>query len=555
LDAVKGGGPSFRDRMRLSRESYLVNQSRKTIRNDKNEFTILEGGEFEDREGVYTPDQIKKLIQCKKNSKKYKKVEERVLSELSEVIIPTGASYKSIEKAISTIYMSGDKLDYQKNLRRAHFERYYLKKGRTHLHGPEISTTPWLIRDTNIGQYAIPYMYTDTHHSNESIWNVVEFDLPPQFSFFEGLNDWENLMRSSGSVPGKPYKNTCLRFETKARGTWSRQETELSALTYFYDMFPYAYIFGGEKVLEAIIRGNSGDRKMEKIIKTEPLRIDPPQLEIDSQHIPFELEGELIVLTVERLIEVLTFYRNPEKEYPWGGCSSHARFLTHLIYSEIGKHRDMDIVEFIKSSSIEELTREVLTVEPTKPTGQGLADEEIYYYYASDSQRELIEKKLYLTKERKAYIDSCRMFGMREMFLDNLLSGIDHEVANAMHFEELQKDKEILERMSLTYGTVVEKKTILDFDKDLGELEDDPFGGLFADDEMELEPIVENLNRAIDSNEEIFQTEFSVWNNYGKDPIEPVKRIWDPGGSTNSLVPGKKRLPGVRLGDLEDDSS
>jgi len=494
---------------------------------------------------AYTAKEVKKLIASKKAAKAYEKGKIKPLKDsIDQAFIGGSRDYDIVIENVRSIYLSGDNLGATKLLKKKHFERYMEKYEDEHLINPSYDWEPPKLSDEiTFGSFAIPKVYRIGWYDSQAETSVVSFDLPQQFIYSGNMDRLINLSRWSGYSKDRPYKCEELNFIRQVNSYWNRNMSEREILEYIFDLFPYAVRFGNENWIQSVIDCNRGTQKLWGL-KTNPYSIRGSEhIMLSSKCIPFEIEGKLYTIDLNRYMEILELYRTREY-YDIGGCDDNRLFILHLIYSEELDKTDQEIKDFLLSDDsptkvglgeIEEIVSQV------PRNNIGFTDEELYYYYASESQRLELRKILPLSEKEFEKIRFMSEYNYRELFLGMMEIDINRSETIENWKNTKEHEDSVLNKLSDRYGIRVSTK-LEEYSMETGEL-DLPEGGLdfFFEDE-EIYPDLETIApERIDRSETVFEVDFATWNTFGADPLDPVHRVWDPGGESRLQDPGREK--------------
>jgi hypothetical protein len=487
----------------------------------------------------------KYLSKSKEAKNKYKENQvKRDFEFISDTFAAGTVEADALRKYIEELNYSGNlKNPVERSIREKHLEDYYLRcYNSTFGKRFRFNAPKWTMKAEN---HAIPKVYRTCGLLNpEEFPNHVEVDLPRNFYFSLGEKDWwSNLLIKSNLKIGVEYNWDILESDTQAFGFFPPTWDELDMLRYLYDMWPYAAVFARANWTQAILYSNRNPRSyLTGIGEVKPLEIpNAEHIHISSECIPFEYEGIQFVTNVERLYEVIKMYRRPKEAYAIGGSESHDAVLIHLIYSR--EQTDEDICRFLKSTknykdlfkvNIEERIQFEKEVQRRDES-----ELDVYLYYASTSQREMIKEKLNLSAQTIENAVTAETFGMRTAWYRfGLTAGRRENLSEELENFNRNEDV-ILADASHKYGIEV-KRTLTTLEvnsNELPELEDEPFGDLFgnfdnednseSNDSDTDDPFIVSIEEVLPSH----RTREEDYLGDRRDTTRAATRTWDPGGS------------------------
>jgi hypothetical protein len=489
--------------------------------------------------------ELKILTKARKNAGEYKvhRVDPNKL-QMQDTYKNAGGciEFQELEHALDDIYMSGTKSDRCKNnLIKKMYENNYL-----HIYQKKVEERKRLeleyklpiIDDATMYNVAAPKLYAEYRVSTYDLVGVG-FSLTPNWTYTGDIDSHINLLRTSGYIPEIPYKHKWLEGDVSAYSSVNlRFNNELEALTYVYDMMPYAMRFGKTRWLSALLALNQGGASVvgwRKELRPMKLR-GSEHIDLSSRNIPFEIEGHLIITNVERLLELTNMFRSGKPEhYNYGDCDSPKKVLLMLLLTHLGISEDHS-KEICTDENIVELIELIRNVKKAgareKATAEGREDKpsEVAYYYASTSDREKMLRDELISEEMAQIMNMSAELGMRTMFYRNVLDLTEREDSSrALEIFE-EREKRILDEFNIKYGyNIVNKLQEYDpFAENVNALDDDEEGGLFDMFGEEQEsydlPIDDDVG-----GDPIFTEEQTQWIKRSGIPEGAGIRVWDPG--------------------------
>jgi len=487
--------------------------------------------------------EIKLLSKSKKNLKDY--VKNRIepnKDKMQEVFGKGGGSleFKDLENQIVSIYESSSKANkFKNNLIKKMYENNYIYNfSRKMIEIGEICFNYKLpILDDDMCYTPVaPKLYA-VYEITTKDYVGVGFSLTPNWSYSGSLDSYDNLLRASGYIPEVAYRHRWLEADLGAYTSCNlRFNNELEALTYIYDHMPYAARFGKKKWLNSLLLLNrSGGTVIGWRPELRPMRLRGSEhITLSSRCIPFEIEGHLIVITVERLIEITRWFRlGRDHEYNYGDCDSPKKVLLAILLSHAG-FSDDHLKEVIEA---EDVTTLVKIIRGAKESESVTTEEiikkedpvEVAYYHATSEQREAITAAGLLEESKAAIIRVSHMLGFRTIFYRNSLDLIDRYDAAERLSEFNVKEDKLIDEFNSSYGYNVLREgkdvvngpsiDVLDADDS-----DADFFGMF--DEQPEYDLPEDEASGGDA---IFAEQSSQWISRSKAPEGAAIRIWDPG--------------------------
>jgi len=507
----------------------------------------------------YSASELKFLLKKRKQEKKFQRdFEPQIDQQLQESYVPGPKDYDIVTNVIKDAYYSGSKTSMTDHMKAKSYEIYFVKKVQKHLEERRDRISN-ITNQSTFGSFSVPRLYTIRERSPENDVYYIEANLPPQFVYSYSLDRRMNLLRWSGQLKERPYRyRDQLTLERSISGMWTLNlHSELEVLTYIYDVLPFVRIFSNEYSLRSILQLNSGGMKL-----TGFQYIDRPELERashikpSSKCIPFEIEGILVCITVERLIQILDYYRNPYVVYPHGACDDVRKFILHLIWSEINGIGDDVISDNLSRhwEDIESLTR---VPDPSTPehakVSSDYTDEEIVYYYLSCTQREEVRALTKMDDFRRNNIELAASLGLRSMIYRLKTESENREGMNEDLSEHFKEEDEAFKRFNLKYGKTYSREEIYDpFDVGDAEYEEDMFNMFDNEEEIEEYDLPYIGRTKIDQSDTVLETTFEEFNTFGNDRTEVARKVWDPGGESRPQDPSRV-LPACGISQIQNE--
>jgi len=366
---------------------------------------------------------------------------------------------------------------------------------------------------------------------------TTSFMLTPNWVYSGDIDSYVNLKRAAGYIQELPYKHKWLKSDVSATSSTNlRFLNELEALTYVYDHMPYIARFGGEKWLFSLLNLNkegatlSGWRP-----EIHPMKLRSCEhIEISSENIPFEIEGHLIITSVERLLQVTNFYRSASPlEYYYGDSDSPKSVLLNLLMEKAGMEDDhiKKILSEYNVDAIVDIIRNAKEKEVMDSDPSEVRDpiEKVAFYYASTSERERMKKERLVSEQDSVIISTSAELGFRSIFYKTYLDLAERSEANEQLQRFYDKEDKILEEFNNLYNYNI-KRCLDNFFKDSndaleGSEGEDFFDGFFEEQEEYDLPDVEESGGA-----PVFIEDNDQWINRTGDVIGSGRKVWDPGG-------------------------
>jgi hypothetical protein len=441
------------------------------------------------------------------------------------------------------MYLSGGKSDPDLNAyREAHLEMFYQKAYRKAFRYKIQKECPplWSKIARNM---AIPNLYIIEQVVNPDEKSFCSVNLPKHYIYTKKHETYRNILRKAGYIdePVDRFKDE-LDFQGNGYGFhMGEPQSEREILEYFYDFWPYAAAWSQSNFVQAIFDSNRrGNSKMIGIVQTRPMQlIGCEHIHISSKQIPFFIEGILIVTNLDEMMRILELYRDPNSLYDTGCCGNPYIVGLHCLLAPLV--REENIIPVLKEmKSVEDLFS-MIPEETFKPKEkEGLNNRkndtrDILWYYASSTEKESLNGKLKLHKDRIEQIDTAAQLGMRSAWYNLRLSmDVDSRLELAEQYQLfLQEEDRLLEESNRIHGTNILRLGIafemyatddifedndfegaLDFDN----LLDEDYG---VDDDQGMLP----AETAVKD----FTREDSQWIAEQRDSTLAARMTWDPG--------------------------